>query len=89
VILAQGGPLHFDPPASFATYSSPRDVPADSTGTLLLTRAGLKQRERESLSAALAQTDGKIFGPGGAAALLGMKPTTLASRLKALGLRRK
>jgi hypothetical protein len=32
---------------------------------------------------------GKVFGPDGAAALLGMKPTTLATRIKALGLQRK
>ena len=39
--------------------------------------------------AALKATHGKVFGPGGAAELLGMKPTTLASRLKALGIDRK
>ncbi len=39
--------------------------------------------------AALQQTGGKIFGPDGAAELLGMKPTTLASRIAALGLERK
>jgi transcriptional regulator with GAF, ATPase, and Fis domain len=57
-------------------------------GSPVLTRADLKQRERESIAAALAQTNGKIFGPTGAAALLGMRPTTLASRIKALGLRK-
>jgi transcriptional regulator with GAF, ATPase, and Fis domain len=51
--------------------------------------AELKQRERKNLTAALAQTSGKVFGPDGAAALLGIKPTTLVSRLKALGLTRK
>jgi transcriptional regulator with GAF, ATPase, and Fis domain len=55
----------------------------------MLTRSELKERERESLVAALAQTRGKIFGPDGAAALLGMKPTTLASRIKVLGIQRK
>ena len=54
----------------------------------ILTRPELKARERESLAAALRQTHGKIAGPRGAAALLGMKPTRLTSRLKALGLRR-
>ena len=34
------------------------------------------QGERENLVAALAQTGGKIFGPTGDAALLGMKPTS-------------
>ena len=49
----------------------------------------MKRRERDSLSAALALSAGKIFGPDGAAELLGMKPTTLASRIKALGLTKK
>ena len=29
----------------------------------------------------------QVSGPGGAARLLGLKPTTLASRIKALGIR--
>ena len=81
VILAQNGPLVFDAPAA------PSPKPALENATVF-TRTDLKQRERESITAALAQTAGKIFGPDGAAALLHMKPTTLASRIKALGLRR-
>lgn len=53
----------------------------------IITRAELREFERHTLEAALARTNGKIFGPDGAAALLGMKPTTLASRIKALGIR--
>jgi transcriptional regulator with GAF, ATPase, and Fis domain len=86
VILSQGGPLQFDPPPSTRPLSASALQIAD--GTPVITRAELKQRERESLAAALAQSGGKIFGPDGAGALLGMKPTTLASRMKALGLER-
>jgi transcriptional regulator with GAF, ATPase, and Fis domain len=46
----------------------------------------MKRQERDGIVAALKQTGGKIFGPGGAAELLGMKPTTLASRITALKL---
>jgi transcriptional regulator with GAF, ATPase, and Fis domain len=49
----------------------------------------LKRQERDAIAAALKQSNGKIFGPGGAAELLGMKPTTLVSRISALGLNRK
>lgn len=85
VILSQGNPLLFDEPSvPPKTQASPL-----SQGASMLTRSELKERERESLVAALAQTSGKIFGPDGAAALLGMKPTTLASRIKVLGLTRK
>jgi transcriptional regulator with GAF, ATPase, and Fis domain len=92
VILAQQGPLRFE-------LERPKEPPAhgpvgrggleafSSPSATILTRAELKARERESLAAALRQTHGKIAGPRGAAALLGMKPTTLTSRLKALGLR--
>ena len=46
-----------------------------------------RRRERQNIRTALELENGRIFGPDGAAALLGVKPTTLISRLKALGLR--
>ncbi len=48
----------------------------------------IKRRERESIVAALENTGGKVYGPGGAAFLLGIKPTTLASKIKSLGIKR-
>ncbi len=44
--------------------------------------------ERERILRALEQTRGVVGGPRGAAALLGMKRTTLQSRMKKLGIRR-
>ena len=85
VILSRGNPLLFDEP----TDPPKVQAAAHAQGASMLTRSELKDRERESLVAALAQTSGKIFGPDGAAALLGMKPTTLTSRIKALGLTRR
>ncbi|MDN2662054.1 sigma 54-interacting transcriptional regulator [Psychromonas sp. 14N.309.X.WAT.B.A12] len=41
-----------------------------------------KQLERENLIQALKDCRGKIYGEGGAAELLGLKPTTLSSKLK-------
>ena len=46
-----------------------------------------RKRERQNLRAALDEAQGRIYGPGGAAELLGLRPTTLLSRLNALGLR--
>ena len=40
--------------------------------------------EREIIEAALAQTRGRVSGPSGAAAKLGMPPSTLEDRIKAL-----
>jgi len=88
VILSQRDLLRFELAGSKAV-----DTPRAFTGTLskpgVLTRDELKRQERESIATALKQTGGKVFGPGGAAELLGMKPTTLASRITALGLNRK
>ena len=44
--------------------------------------------ERENLHRALRRTRWKIGGPDGAAELLGIRPTTLTSRLKKLGVER-
>ncbi len=46
----------------------------------------LRRREHQNLLAALAATGWKVHGQGGAAELLQVKPTTLASRIKKLGL---
>ena len=45
--------------------------------------------ERENIVAALEASGWKIAGANGAATLLGIKPTTLSSRVKALGIERK
>jgi len=86
VILSRGGPLRFELPEPKGS-GSPR--PAPEAGHPLLTRRELKRQERDSITAALRRTGGKIFGHDGAAELLGMKPTTLTSRIAALGLSRK
>ena len=52
----------------------------------VMTSAELRDHERGNILAALAACNGKVFGPGGAAEMLDIKPTTLASRMKALGL---
>jgi PAS domain S-box-containing protein len=49
----------------------------------------LVEIERSNLIAALESADWKIAGENGAAQLLGVKPTTLSSRIKALGIQRK
>jgi transcriptional regulator with GAF, ATPase, and Fis domain len=48
----------------------------------------LKDHERSLLLDALSRTGGKIYGPDGAAALLGIKPTTLSSKVQRMGLKR-
>jgi transcriptional regulator with GAF, ATPase, and Fis domain len=92
VIFAQTGALRFDflrlerSKSRSSVDLFPSTLKPDP---IILTESELKRRERESIVAALAQTNGKISGRRGAAELLGMKPTTLTSRIKALGLKSK
>jgi len=53
----------------------------------VLTVDELRALEKENLERALEQCGGAIGGPSGAAALLGMKPSTVRSRLQALGIK--
>jgi len=48
----------------------------------------LADAARTQILAVLEQTGWRIRGPAGAATLLGLKPTTLESRIKKLGLQR-
>jgi PAS domain S-box-containing protein len=77
--LPEGAP----PPAAPAAHES---VPAESR---VLTAAEMEAVERANLERALAQCQGKISGPDGAAHLLRLPESTLRSRLKALGLQRR
>jgi formate hydrogenlyase transcriptional activator len=49
-------------------------------------RATLEKAERQEIVAALEKTIGKIAGPNGAAALLGLRRSTLHSRMQKLGI---
>ena len=53
-----------------------------------LKAAELRDLERDNLIRALEQTKWRIAGEGGAAELLGIRPSTLRDRIKALGIQR-
>jgi hypothetical protein len=50
---------------------------------MVMTAAELRDLERPNIVAALRACNGKVFGDDGAPAMLDLKPTTLASRIKA------
>ncbi|ODA40897.1 sigma 54-interacting transcriptional regulator [Desulfosporosinus sp. BG] len=52
----------------------------------ILTDAEIRQLERENMIKALRVCNGKIYGPRSASEKLGIKPTTLISRLKKMGI---
>ncbi len=60
---------------------------AGEPSAALLTAAQLRVLEAANIRQALRDAKGRIYGTGGAAALLGLKPTTLASRMKRFGIK--
>jgi transcriptional regulator with GAF, ATPase, and Fis domain len=93
VITSRSGTLRFDLPGAQSRKSRKSDAAATSaTATsgpsemTIVTDAEMKRRDRENVLAALKQTNWQVHGPDGAAELLGIRPTTLASRIKRMGL---
>jgi transcriptional regulator with GAF, ATPase, and Fis domain len=74
VILARGPRLVVEPPALTAIASP--------------TSANLAEVQAEHIRGVLERVHWRVRGRGGAAELLGMKPTTLDSRMSRLGIRR-
>lgn len=88
VILSKGDVLRLDLslPRNNETDEQPqRPVPA---GTEVLTDKELKAVEKKNLIAALNAADWRVSGRGGAAELLGLRPTTLADRMRKFGVRK-
>ena len=89
VILARGRYLRFDlprlaSPNGLASRTSPPKSEEDEE----LSLDELVVRERAIVSKALERSRWKIYGADGAAALLRIKPTTLVSKMKRLGVQR-
>lgn len=80
--MSERGRLKFDHLRE--ALPAPSIVNAPQAEERILTVAELRALEVRNIQAALKRTNGKIYGDDGAAALLGMKPTTLVSRIKAL-----
>jgi PAS domain S-box-containing protein len=83
-ILARNGRLAIDLPAGRLAGAIP--APVEAAGAGPITEDQRRFRDRQNIVAALEQTGGKVSGPGGAAELLGLRPTTFASRIKAHGI---
>ena len=85
LITSTGRSLRFDLPTK-RDAAMPESEPGDTVP--IATDAEMQRTARDNLVAALDETGWKISGPGGTAELLGMRPTTLASRIVKLGLSR-
>ena len=84
VILSTGGKLRLDLPRADAARAEPAPSPgAPSLPDRVLSFAEMETLERENIRRALESCGGRVAGDRGAALLLGTKPSTLYSRLKA------
>jgi PAS domain S-box-containing protein len=87
VISSTGARLRLD--LAFATVPAQKQLSGDTSSdepSGFLTIAEFKEREKSNLTAALEQAEWKVWGPDGAADLLGMKPSTLTYQMKQLGI---
>jgi transcriptional regulator with GAF, ATPase, and Fis domain len=83
VILSPRPPLRLD-----LALPAPAVAPAPQAAPGLLKEEDLRTLERQSLVAALEAAGGRIGGARGAAAVLGVHPSTLRDRMRALGIKR-
>ena len=88
VILAHGGALQFDFPDDQMERGNPLTGVENDSVDSFLTETEMRRYERDNLASVLEKTDWKIKGADGAAELLGVKPGTLTSRIKKMGLKR-
>jgi hydrogenase-4 transcriptional activator len=96
VILARDG--HIDPdllyldeprrPAAREMVSAPPITEPSRSGRAPATVIRFSEAERRAILKALENTGWRISGRGGAADLLGLKPTTLHAKMKRLGVHR-
>ncbi|MDH5574522.1 MAG: sigma 54-interacting transcriptional regulator [Nitrospirota bacterium] len=91
VITAKNGLLNLDRaiPESEESSPSPHLIAEKETTPRIRTIQELQELERQNIRLALEQTGWKVSGEKGAAQLLGMNASTLASRMKALDITRK
>ncbi len=90
VILSDGNVLRLDLslPEGGATGRAGRPASRQQEPAGVLTEAEMREAQRANMIAALERADWRVSGQGGAAELLGLRPTTLSDRMRSMGIRR-
>jgi formate hydrogenlyase transcriptional activator len=83
LILSPGPALAL--PEELATRGSPGPAPAPAALADCGAPGRFDDEVRDLIERALAACGGRVYGPGGAAALLGLKPTTLQGKMRKYG----
>jgi PAS domain S-box-containing protein len=88
VILSPGNVLRLD--ASLPEVAADEPAAADDTSAEpgFLTEQEMREFQKKNTIAALEQANWRVSGAGGAADLLGIRPTTLTDRIRVLGIRK-
>jgi transcriptional regulator with GAF, ATPase, and Fis domain len=88
VILSRGNVLRLEASLPEAATGGP-DAAADSSAAPeFLTEQEMREFQKNNTIAALKQANWRVSGAAGAANLLGIKPTTLADRVRTFGIRK-
>jgi PAS domain S-box-containing protein len=90
VILSHGSVLRLDlslPEIAAASGSAKQRAPEPSRDAVL-TEKELKALQKKNILAALKQANWRVSGKGGAAELLGIRPTTLNDRIRTFGIKK-
>jgi len=85
VILSSGDRLRLDLAMPEIPAGAERTADVTEPGQDYLTETEMREREKDNLLRALEASGWKISGQGGAAERLGVKPSTLAYRMKVFG----
>ncbi len=90
VILTRRNTLRLD--LSLPVHGSPKktqsSTKAANVNSSIMTDAQMREQQRQNIIAALRLARWRVSGKGGAAELLGMRPTTLTDRMQSYGIKK-
>jgi len=88
VILSRGNVLRLEASLPEAATGGPDTAAVSSAAPEFLTEQEMREFQKNNTIAALKQANWRVSGASGAADLLGIKPTTLADRVRTFGIRK-
>ena len=88
VILSPGNVLRLDVSMPDVTVRPDGTSVSVQAGETILSEKEMRDFQKKNLVQALKQTNWRVSGADGAAVLLGVKPTTLADRIRTYGIRK-
>ena len=88
VIVSMGNRLRLDLETSSDELPIMQQTTDREGRNHILTESEMRKQEQQNTEAALKQCEGRIYGPQGAASLLGLAPTTLTARINKMGIKK-